>query len=268
MSDQSDQRDGAGRRQPEQPEPEADATGARSQRDAAVARVLAGADEQTRRNLEPMLARSSVLETIASVHGADEPLMVEDRPAKPDFLDTEEYAMARKAIGATGEPASVRAGAAGAARGSELADREAPRGTAEPNTGTSAQRSPARRLGLVIVLAAIAIAVVVLWWRSRPDVAVEPGTEPASSSAASPAETNRPSGPSSTAPAASQHAAAQSAAPNTPVDPSASNIPATSGPHPTARPPATPAPSLPLPPTSTTAPAPSRSSDLLFPPKD
>ncbi|RLB49165.1 MAG: hypothetical protein DRI90_24775 [Deltaproteobacteria bacterium] len=245
MNDQPDQLDGTGRPTRSQPETDTGTAEDRSNRDAAVAQVLAGADEQTRRNLQPMLSRSSVLETIASVHGSDEPLMIEDRPAKPDFLNTEEYAIARKAIGATGKPSPGRA-----------EEKAAAIPAARPATG---------RLGLWIVIGLLAVAILVLWLRGVPSDEVEPRSGTADPSATSPSPTVS-QGASSTAGLSTP----QSAAPSTAPDSTATETSTAASKHPTARPPTPATTALPHPSVSASRPppAPSRSSDLLFPPKE
>ena len=77
-------------------------------RKAVVDKVLDGADEVTRRKMDAMIERSSVVEVMAQAHASGNPAGVEDRPIKPDFLNTEQYRLAREAIGAKGKLAPMQ----------------------------------------------------------------------------------------------------------------------------------------------------------------
>jgi hypothetical protein len=219
----------------------------------AVARMLAGADDVTRKKLEPMLQRGSVVERIASVHGATAPAMVEDRPAKPDFLSTSEYSIARRAIGAerASQPAAIV----------PSRDRDS---TAAPaaEPGADVLSVPVQRTPIVWWLAlggAVVIVALLAWWRaSAPDPAADANPQPAGT----------PSNGELAAPPPPRRSVAEATAPAASLEPVPQPVPGGSGDvapkAPTPRQ-STEAPSPPQPSTPATHPTPAPSKGPRFP---
>lgn len=224
-------------------------------RKAVVDKVLDGADEVTRGKMDAMLERSSVVEVMAQAHASGKPAAIEDRPIKPDFLNTDQYRLAREAIGAKGEPPPMRLelspsspskdGPVEGLNADALPSPPAPSRTPDQAPPPPEEGSTWTIAVMVAAVAALVVAVIVLWPTDRGSAETKPtGSAAATSPAANPtpAQTGslpepRPApSPSTPSSATTRAAPPQPSAPSAPDSSLSPNAPPTPGPSATTAP--------------------------------